>query len=374
MLHRLERLLLLRNRMVLALRTTPKKVTTALRRAPDPSLRSRRVCRGPHSLLVSECAEEVTEPAGRSLLPATGSTVGEYILLAVIGAGGMATVYRARDRRNGRVVSVKLLHDELTGVRHAQWRLLHEALVLKRIRHPAIPRLIDVIDEPEPRRVAVVTELIPGVSLAEHLTDGPLSAADARFVLENIIDALLVVHRAGVVHRDVKPENILLTLDRDQQIVGVALLDFGISFSEAEARAFASRPRAAVGTPSYMAPEQIADDSVSPATDVYAVGELLYEMLTARRPFSGDPMDIMKAKLIGAIPDLDALSDASYVALIERCVQRKPAARPSLADVRSQMRDARPVPTAPSFGRMLMTAVSAGAVVGALLSWVRSRA
>jgi len=325
-------------------------------------LRRRPGHRGPIGEVANLRSEAVTEPAAEKSPSVEGTTIGHYRLLGELGAGGMATVYRAVDLRTKQFVCVKRLHDNLTGVRFAEWRLLHEAHVLQKIQHPAIPGFIEVIEQAEPRVVAVVTELIPSISLHQHLTRGPMDAEDARFVIDQLIGALAAVHAAGVVHRDIKPENVLLTFSADR-ITRVALIDFGIAYSDAEQRAFADVTPMALGTPSYMAPEQVSADPVSSATDVYALGELLYEMLSGQRPFRGTAPDIMAAKLLDEGPALDAI-EAQLRDVIERCMARQPDARPTLDEITDTLAPP-PKRLANDWTRTLMKAVSSGVVAGA---------
>jgi serine/threonine-protein kinase len=199
-----------------------------------------------------------------------------------LGHGATATVWRARDSRTGRDVALKRFHRHLLDDPAARQRIGAEAAAAARINHPSIVSAIDLVDDRD--GLALVFPYVEGTTLAAQLADGSRvePRAAARIALD-IADGLAVAHAGGVVHRDVKPANILLGADGRAR-----LLDFGISraVGEGEAAHDLTGAGMAIGTLPYMAPEQLAAGPTTPASDVYGLGVVLYEMLGGRRPFA----------------------------------------------------------------------------------------
>jgi len=204
----------------------------------------------------------------------------EYQILREIGRGGMSTVYEARDARTGRSVALKMLALPQSHTPEQQRDLIarfrREARAVARLSHPNIV----VIHEVGERDGAhfLTMEYLPGPTLRERLASGPLSPAQAQPTLDQIAGALDAVHAAGIVHRDVKPSNVLMSADGSAK-----LLDFGIA-RQSEDTTITSTG-VLVGSPSYMAPEQVRGEAGTAASDVWALGILLYEMLAGRPPF-----------------------------------------------------------------------------------------
>jgi tRNA A-37 threonylcarbamoyl transferase component Bud32 len=260
--------------------------------------------------------------------PVTGpGTVlsGRYRLEAAIAAGGSSAVWRATDERLGRAVAVKLMRDELLADPAARERFEREARVVACLESPNIVDVYDVgLDD---QRRYLVMELIDGESLAGRLRrEGALDPAIAVAVADRVLAALEVAHAEGTVHRDVKPANVLLPTGG-----GVKLADFGIAKAlEAEAASLTAAGQV-LGTPAYLSPEQVAGRPAGPASDVYAVGVLLHEMIAGRPPFEGsDPLSAALARqqqdpprLDGACPGLaPAIAD-----VVERALCRDPSGR-----------------------------------------------
>jgi hypothetical protein len=204
---------------------------------------------------------------------------GRYVLQDQIAAGGMGTVWRARDEVLGRFVAVKVLHDRLAKDPDTLERFRLEAVAAARLSHPAVVRVFDTgIDDGV---CFIVMELFEGRTLEDMLArEGALDPARAVRIVRHVLDALAHAHREGVVHRDVKPGNILV----DDSLVKV--MDFGIAKA-----AFAddlSTTGNLLGTVSYLAPEQVEGGPADARTDLYSVGVVLYEALTGRPPFRGD--------------------------------------------------------------------------------------
>ncbi|GCD95024.1 protein kinase domain-containing protein [Embleya hyalina] len=211
--------------------------------------------------------------------------VGRYVLGPLLGRGGMARVYRARDTRLGRSVAVKLLAPELAHDPVVRRRFLTEARAAAGLNHPGIVIVhdhdeVDVAGEPV---VYLVMELIEGHTLAQLLADrGPLSAEEALPTVRAVLAALDHAHRHGVVHRDIKPANVMVRADG-----GLKVTDFGIARITGADTGRLTATGTLLGTVAYMAPEVIRGGEAGPYSDVYAVGCLLYELLTGRLPYPG---------------------------------------------------------------------------------------
>ncbi|MFC8450188.1 Stk1 family PASTA domain-containing Ser/Thr kinase [Kitasatospora sp. NPDC057223] len=212
---------------------------------------------------------------------------GRYRVEQRIATGGMATVYRGTDTRLDRVVALKVMHPSLAGDADFTGRFIREAKAVARLSHPNV---VNVFDQgADGAAVFLAMEYVPGRTLRDLLSDrGALSVRAALDILEPVLAALGSAHRAGLVHRDVKPENILIT---DGGLVKVA--DFGLvrllNGAEGAAAGGTSASGALLGTVSYLAPEQIrSDEATDQRVDVYAAGILLYEMLTGGKPHTGE--------------------------------------------------------------------------------------
>lgn len=213
---------------------------------------------------------------------------GKYQLLSLIGKGGMGAVYLAEHLSLKNRVAVKLLHQETAKNETAVKRFYREAQAAAAIGHPNIVSVIDLgrADWGEP---FIVMEYLQGSPLGDLLDSfGSLSHAQTVAILEPVLSALEAAHAKGIVHRDLKPDNIFLVLQPDGHI-DVKVIDFGISkFTEKSATATKlTQAGDLIGTPLYMSPEQVFGNAVDQRTDVYAMGVILYEMLTGQRPFAG---------------------------------------------------------------------------------------
>ena len=260
---------------------------------------------------------------------ASGARLGPFEILAPLGAGGMGEVYRARDTRLDRTVAIKLLPSELVNAPgRSVERFRHEARAIARITHPNICTLHDVGEDGS--AIFLVMEYVDGATLAQRLEDGPLPLPLALRTAIQIADALDHAHRHGVVHRDLKPGNIMLTRD------SVKLLDFGLAkLKERDEQVPTDATKSAltdagtiVGTVPYMAPEQIEGHEVDARTDIFSFGVVLYEMLCGRRPFAGDSRASLMAAIVAAEPpalsSLQPRTPASLERLILRCLAKDP--------------------------------------------------
>ena len=249
----------------------------------------------------------------------TPDTIGPYRIIRKIGEGGMGIVYAARDERLDRPVAIKMLRDSAGDARERLWR---EARAAARVSHPNICQLFEVGEENGELFIAM--ELMEGESLAARLLRGPLVVADAIQVALPTLGALEALHRQGLVHRDLKPSNIFLTPH------GVKLLDFGLARPVAgTAHADATLTAAAgivMGTPGYMAPEQLLGQPVDGRGDLFSSGVVLFEMIAGKRPFSGDTgLQLSHAILYDRPP---SLGGSSAIAAVDRIIQRALAKQP----------------------------------------------
>jgi serine/threonine-protein kinase len=246
---------------------------------------------------------------------------GRYQLEERISRGGSADVWRARDEKLGRPVAVKLLHPHLVPDERARLRLAAEGRLVASLDHPAIVQMYDVlVDDDTP---ALIMELVEGESLNLRIArDGALPVRAAASIGAEVAEALAEAHRHGIVHRDVKPSNILLDTDGHAH-----LADFGIAHSlEADAERL-TQTGMVVGTPAYLSPEQLAGDEVGPRTDIFGLGAVLFEMLTGRPPYAAmAPLLLAEAHAAGppAMPDIDpALGE-----ITRACLATAPSDRP----------------------------------------------
>jgi len=229
-----------------------------------------------------------------------GQSLGRYHILEQLGEGGMATVYKAYDTRLETDVAVKVIRtDELSpkALGRALKRFEREAKALARLTHANIVKVTD-FGEYEGRPYLVM-EYLPGGTLKQRLAGGPMPWREAIRLLLPIARALDYAHRQGMIHRDVKPSNILITEDGDP-----LLTDFGIAkILDEEATVDLTGTSAAVGTPEYMAPEQATSKSVDARADIYSLGIVLYEILTGRKPFVADtPMAVLIKQATEPLP------------------------------------------------------------------------
>lgn len=255
---------------------------------------------------------------------------GAYTLGEAIGIGGMGVVYAATIR-SGREVAIKLLHPDRTNDPEAARRFHDEALATRRVNHANVVRVLDHSDPADPEPFLVM-ERLDGISLAEILRhEGPLPIARATALASQVLAGLGAAHAAGVIHADVKSDNVLVLTESGREVV--KLIDFGVASvgSEDVVR------REMSGTPDYMAPEVIRGLSPGPAADLYAVGVLLYLMLTGETPFGGGPAAAILERQLhdDAIPLSLRRPDLEVPVRLERLIlqalEKDPRARPASA-------------------------------------------
>ena len=326
----------------------------------------------------------------RPMTPQVGQIIGSYEVVAPLGSGGMGEVYRARDLRLGRMVAIKFIASNLHGRADAEARLDREARLASSLNHPGIVTVYDVgihADQPY-----VVMELIDGRPLSERLAEGRLPIRETVDIALQVGDALAAAHDAGVMHRDLKPQNIMLTSGGRAKIV-----DFGLS-------KIADRPdgshaetlhsdtltagHAVMGTVGYMAPEQVMAVAVDGRADQFALGCILYEMLTGRRAFRRESaVQTMTSIIEDEPPPLASLRPEvplPVVSIVSRCLEKRPDQRyASTRDLAHDLRNAyeqmlldtrsatHAVPPPRSPWRWVVPATALVLLLAGLLTWLR---
>ncbi len=274
-------------------------------------------------------------------------TVGSYLLIEKLGAGGIGEVWKARDRRLNRVVALKFISRERQGSSPVR-DLLREARAASALNHPNIVTVFEVVDTGDVPFLAM--ELVEGETLRERLKRPPLPLEETLDVAAQTLAGLAAAHRQGIVHRDLKPENIMLRVDRL-----VKLMDFGLAKAvpgTEVASAVLGTPSAStqsgaiVGTLTYMSPEQARGLPVSPASDVFSFGIVFYEMLAGEHPFHAEtPMDTLTAILSREAPRLSARRPTipqDYSDLCARALEKDSSKRhPSAVELEEELKAAR---------------------------------
>jgi eukaryotic-like serine/threonine-protein kinase len=335
---------------------------------------------------------------------APGTSLGHYEILALLGAGGMGEVYRARDTRLNRDVAIKVLPDSFANDAERLARFTREAQTLAALNQPNIAAIYGIEGdgsgsspgETRPRVYALVMEVVEGEDLSAIIARGPVPLSDALPIARQIADALEAAHEQSIVHRDLKPANIKVRADGT-----VKVLDFGLAkaldpagssggdaMNSPTLTARATQMGMIIGTAAYMAPEQARGRSVDRRADIWAFGVVLYEMLTGQRAFPGDDISDVLASVLKTDPEWQALpasTPAPVRRLLRRCLEKDPRKRlSSIGDARLEL-DEHESPTAavtppspiarPSVASRLWPAL-AGVVITAVVAaliWPRSR-
>ncbi|MBI3205315.1 MAG: protein kinase [Myxococcales bacterium] len=263
---------------------------------------------------------------------APGARLSHFVISRKLGAGGMGVVYEALDETLGRKVAVKVLTAELVGSAERRQRFLREARSAAAMSHPNIATVHE-IDEAS-GQVFIVMELVPGENLRDVMAQGRMPISRALDIAQGISEAAAHAHAAGVVHRDLKPENVMV-LSGDR----VKVLDFGIAKPDDDLGTANTLPASGpiteegrvIGTPGYMAPEQARGAPVDARTDVFAIGVVLYEMVTGTRPFAGSSsLDVMVATSRDDPPPISSHSPGAppiVETIVRRCLAKAPEAR-----------------------------------------------
>ena len=258
---------------------------------------------------------------------AKGSRLGPYEIDCLAGFGGMGEVYRARDTRLGRVVAIKVYLEPL------RERFEREARAISALNHPNICTLYDIGPD------YLVMELVEGRSLAERLKQGALPVNQVLQYGAQIADALTTAHAQGIIHRDLKPGNVMETPK------GIKLLDFGLAKCVAtalleDAETTLTVRGAVLGTPAYMAPEQLEGHDCDARTDIFALGLVLFEMTTGSRAFDGSSQAQLISQIMHGEPAFQKVAPAAFRRLVERCLAKDPAKRwQSAAELKLALED-----------------------------------
>jgi len=256
--------------------------------------------------------------------------IGHYAISHKLGAGAMGVVYAARDERLGRTVALKTM-SSVASDETARKRFWREARAAASVNHPHVCQIYEIGEDRGELFIAM--ELLEGAALSERLKQGAMTVSQAMPIALEILDALSALHARGIVHRDLKPSNVFLTPH------GVKLLDFGLARPEPEETmspdSDLTRPGFVMGTPRYMAPEQIMGEPVDARGDLFATGAILFEMLAGRPAFTGKTVgEVLHATMSEQPP---ALSGSPSVAAVDRVIRRalakRPAERPVSADL-----------------------------------------
>jgi tRNA A-37 threonylcarbamoyl transferase component Bud32 len=261
-------------------------------------------------------------------LPA-GFALGPYRLVQILGQGGMGHVYLAEHALIGRRVAVKVLRPSMAAQTLTVERFFAEARAANSVRHPGIVEVTDLITEGG--HSAIVMELLDGQSLAAIVSAGPLPPRRALAIAANVADTLAAAHRAGIIHRDIKPENLMVVDDN----ATIKVLDFGVAkFSGPRSgRSTETMAGAIVGTPAFMAPEQLAGRDVDERVDIYSLGCVLYFMLSGELPFTADSFGDWVVQHLTMPPrPLKALAPHlgdDVVRLVMELLEKDPSKRPA---------------------------------------------
>src|SRR5467141_1501136 len=301
----------------------------AMLASSDPELH-----RALESMLEADAAASAQlAPIGAAFLPQsdrqpdplglTGRTISHFELREALGAGGMGVVYRADDTRLGRVVALKFLLPHYNLDASAKARFLREAHAAAALDHPNLCTIYEV-GTSEEGRLFLAMALYQGETLRARLTrDGSILVRESLEIARQIAEGLQAAHAAGIVHRDLKPGNVMLLPDGT-----VRILDFGLAKARDQS---ISETGAHFGTVSYMSPEQVQGDKVDGRADLWALGVLMYEMLTGRKPFNGDEEVAVALAILHDEPELLSTHRAGVSPALEdlvlRLLQKDPAKR-----------------------------------------------
>jgi serine/threonine-protein kinase len=273
--------------------------------------------------------------------PVVGEALDQYQLSELLARSGMASIFKAQDTFSGATVALKIPHVQLEADVVFSQRFEREEKIGQKLEHPNLVRILKPRDK---SRMYLVMEFIEGTSLRALMRGAPLPRAQALDVARQVGEALVYLESQGVVHRDLKPENVLLTASGQ-----VKILDFGIALAESSRRLTWGALSTALGTPDYMAPEQIRGRRGDARTDIYALGMLLFEMLTGKLPFdSPETRALLRAKTAEEPrPPSWYVShfDPGLEAIILKAIERDPRDRyESAAELLADLRDPSAVP------------------------------
>ena len=292
----------------------------------------------PHPLADTQTPEGAETRGEKKRAVHTGDVLGRYELGDEIGEGGMATVYRARDRELRRDVAIKVLFPHLARRPEVVRRFHREARAAAGLEHANILRVYDVGGAEGADPPYIVMELIRGHSLlAEIEQRGPMLAEVAACVGALLADALAIAHKAGIIHRDVKPANVMIAAGGR-----LLLADFGVARLETEDSSLVTKTGSVLGTPAYMSPEQASGDTATAKSDLYSLGATLYQLATGALPYTGSPARVLSQIAQGALVPANRKHSAvgpDLSRVIERLMASDPSARPAKAeDIAAELR------------------------------------
>ncbi|HWU89485.1 MAG TPA: serine/threonine-protein kinase [Kofleriaceae bacterium] len=307
-------------------------------------------------MAISSVESPFDDRQDRTLRP--GELISAYRIDRLVGAGGMGAVYRAEHVLSSRVVALKVLREEQIGVDRSVDRMMREASILASVSHPGLPQFFEcgLLDDGRPW---IAMELIDGEPLHAHLQLGPLPPDEVIALLGSVAEVLAAAHGRSVTHRDLKPDNIVLT--PGDSAFPVRVIDWGIAHHLAGTR-FTSMNEA-VGTPTYMAPEQARGGPTGGHCDIYGLGVVAYQAMTGRPPFLGQSsVEILVQHLNRPVPPLGPRCPDAPMGLVElvesmllKNYEGRPTAGELLAELRSlelAVRDEGGVPTLISDDRL----------------------
>ncbi|MBL9107647.1 MAG: serine/threonine protein kinase, partial [Myxococcales bacterium] len=266
---------------------------------------------------------------GEALVP--GAVLDRFVVRRLLGRGGMGVVYEARDERLGRDVAIKLLDARHVDRPERRKRFAREARAAAAVTHPNVARVLEVGDGDA--GTYLVFELVPGPTLRALLAEGPLPVARCAEIGAALAGALAAAHEAGVVHRDLKPENVIVEGGVTPKILDFGLAKVSVPEGSGSGSDVVTVEGHVLGSPGYMSPEQALGKPCGPASDVFSLGVVLFELATGKRPFSGTTaMEAIVSTTRDAAPDACALRPElprAFAALVASCLAKEPAARPS---------------------------------------------
>jgi serine/threonine-protein kinase len=277
-----------------------------------------------------------------------GTMVSAYRIERFLGTGGMGSVYRARHVLEDRIAAVKVLREDQLEQDRAVDRMMREAAILATVRHPGIPQLFEcgLLADGRPW---IAMELIEGTPLLLRMHEGALPHAMVAELVDHVADVLGAAHERGVTHRDLKPDNILLTPSDPR--FPIRVIDWGIAHHRAGARY--THHDESMGTPTYMAPEQARGGPIDGYSDIYGLGVVAYQALSGRPPFlGGSAVEILVQHINRPVPALaPRCPDAPFrlVGLVERMLAKRYDERPAAAEIRTTLHELRHEIGAPSY-------------------------
>ncbi len=304
-----------------------------------------------------------------------GTTLGPYEILSIAGSGGMGEVYRAKDKRLDRIVAIKILPPHLSSNSDLKQRFEREAKAISNLNHPHICALYDVGQQDG--MDFLIMEFLDGETLADRLKKSPILMQQALTLSVQIADALDKAHRSGIVHRDLKPGNIMITKS------GIKLLDFGLAkfqssgtdqiVSSVSALATQGKDLTAegtiLGTLQYMSPEQLEGKDTDARTDIFALGSVMYEMLTGKRAFEGKSQASLIAAILEKNPvpmnEIQPMTPPVLDRIVRKCLEKDPDQRwQNAADLASELKWVGEAP------QQSIASLSIGKPKKSLLPWV----